>query len=258
MFDTNHSQATSAHPKARIPSHGNYSEPKLRLNNVEEAKAKAKKQLSGKSEAALPEAPAAQKAKGAVVDMREGSGPATNEKEAKLQGYFGPLPNETPETESTRLLAYASAHREKRERKHAAHREAPKYQASPESLTKHKAPAWFNNAKLGIFIHWGVYSVPAWAPLSRRVLGGGDSNAAACTGSWWNCNPYSEWYGNTMHIANSPTAAHHKEKWGDKKYGDFASMFEHDSEKWDAGEWGKLFKEAGARYAVLTTKHHDG
>lgn len=73
----------------------------------------------------------------------------------------------------------ARVDREKRERKHAAHREAPKYQASPESLTKHKAPAWFNNAKLGIFIHWGVYSVPAWAPLSRRVLGGGDSNAVS-------------------------------------------------------------------------------
>ena len=52
--------------------------------------------------------------------------------------------------------------------------------------------------------------------------------------------------------------AHHQAVWGARKYGDFAADFERESEAWDAGEWAALFRTAGARYAVLTTKHHDG
>jgi len=54
------------------------------------------------------------------------------------------------------------------------------------------------------------------------------------------------------------TQAHHHAVWGARKYGDFAADFERESEAWDAGEWAALFRTAGARYAVLTTKHHDG
>jgi alpha-L-fucosidase len=101
-------------------------------------------------------------------------------------------------------------------------------------------------------VHWGLYSVPGWAPTTHlpRNKTAPDYRAN---------NPYSEWYYNTMRIDGSPTQAYHREHYGANfDYYDFAPMFDRESQKWNPDEWAKIFKQAGARYVVLTTKHHDG
>jgi alpha-L-fucosidase len=126
------------------------------------------------------------------------------------------------------------------------------YQATWESVGKHRAPAWFEDAKLGIFIHWGLYSVPAWAPPTGE-LGKVDP------GQWFTLNPYAEWYMNTMQIQDSPTWKHHVATYGEKfSYLDFVPAFNAGIQKWNPEVWAKIFKETGARYVVLTSKHHDG
>lgn len=124
------------------------------------------------------------------------------------------------------------------------------------SVETHPLPAWFDNAKLGIFIHWGLYSVPAWAPLAGElsdILATGDWSA------WFANNPYAEWYMNSLRIANSPTQRHHHETYGERfSYFDFAPHFNAAAEQWRPDDWATLFQRVHARYAVLTTKHHDG
>ncbi len=72
-------------------------------------------------------------------------------------------------------------------------------------------------------------------------------------------NPYAEWYMNSMRIPGSPTSEHHRETFGEQMgYEDFLPIFNEEIQKWKPEEWGALFAEAGARYVVLTTKHHDG
>ena len=126
------------------------------------------------------------------------------------------------------------------------------YQANWESLAQHEAPAWFNDAKLGIFIHWGVYSVPGWAPVEGQY-------GELTRERFFQVNPYAEWYWNSMRIQGSPTNEHHRATYGDDfEYAAFLSTFNEEVEKWKPEEWGDLFAAAGARYVVLTTKHHDG
>jgi alpha-L-fucosidase len=104
----------------------------------------------------------------------------------------------------------------------------------------------------GIFIHWGLYSVPAWAPPSGE-LGKVDP------GKWFYQNPYAEWYLNSLWLKDSPTYKHHVETYGAHfDYYDFAKTFDKEAQKWKPAEWARLFHQTGARYAVLTTKHHDG
>src|SRR5512141_1057910 len=79
----------------------------------------------------------------------------------------------------------------------AAH-SAEQFEANWHSLSAHKVPAWYDNAKLGIFIHWGLYSVPAWAPTT------GEHGKVAWS-EWFKNNPYAEWYLNTLRIEGSPT-----------------------------------------------------
>ena len=101
-----------------------------------------------------------------------------------------------------------------------------------ESLTKYQAPDWYRNAKFGIFIHWGIYSVPAFG---------------------------SEWYSRNMYIKDSKEYKHHVETYGSHDkfgYKDFIHMFK--AEKFDAKEWSRLFKEAGAEYVIPVAEHHDG
>jgi alpha-L-fucosidase len=113
-------------------------------------------------------------------------------------------------------------------------------------------PAWYDDAKLGIFVHWGVYSVPGWAPTTGE-LGRVDWQV------WFRDNPYAEWYQNTLRIADSPTRRHHLATYGeDFAYHDFAAEFARASAGFDPAAWAELFERAGARYVVLTTKHHDG
>ena len=104
------------------------------------------------------------------------------------------------------------------------------YEATWESIRDHyHTPEWFMDAKFGIFIHWGVYSVPAAG---------------------------SEWYPKHMYNGMSRD---HRRRWGSQRefgYKDFIPMFK--AEKFDAGAWAALFREAGARYVIPTAEHHDG
>ena len=101
-----------------------------------------------------------------------------------------------------------------------------------DSLGNYQVPEWYRNAKFGIFIHWGVYSVPAFG---------------------------NEWYPRHMYIQGSPEFEHHIKTYGNHKdfgYKDFIPMFT--APKFDPQEWARLFKEAGAKYVVPVAEHHDG
>jgi len=119
-------------------------------------------------------------------------------------------------------------------------------------LKRHPLPAWFNDAKLGIFVHWGLYSFPAWAQPSSE-LGNVDWN------KWFYQNPYAEWYLNSIRLKESSAYKHHAATYGaDFDCYRFADTFTKESNKWQPDEWASLFRSVGARYVVLTTKHHDG
>ena len=127
-----------------------------------------------------------------------------------------------------------------------------KYQPTLDSLDRHPLPEWYAGAKLGIFIHWGLYSVPGWAPLSHPDHDFSSSD-------YIKYNPYAEWYLNVLRIPGSPTEAYHKEHFGAGfGYYDFSTEFNRESKKWNPDVMAEVFKEAGARYVVLTTKHHEG
>ncbi|HEY3703766.1 MAG TPA: alpha-L-fucosidase [Terracidiphilus sp.] len=129
--------------------------------------------------------------------------------------------------------------------------ETGKYEATVESLDKHPLPAWYAGAKLGIFIHWGLYSVPGWAPLNHP-----DHDFSS--NDYIKYDPYAEWYLNTVRVPGSPTAQYHREHYGDKGYYEFAPEFNRESKKWNPDAMAEAFKMAGARYVVLTSKHHEG
>lgn len=115
--------------------------------------------------------------------------------------------------------------------------EAADYEARWESLDRRPTPEWFLDAKFGIFLHWGVYSVPAWGAPKQ----------------------YSEWYWNRIadRKPDNPWWQFHRRVYGeDFDYADFAPQFK--AELYDAGQWADLFVRAGARYVVPTSKHHDG
>jgi len=108
-----------------------------------------------------------------------------------------------------------------------------KYVPEWESLYEYnEAPEWFRDAKFGIYFHWGVYSVPAFG---------------------------SEWYPRNMFRKDSKENKHHLETYGDPAefgYHDFVPMFK--AEHFNAEEWAKLFKKAGAKFAGPVAEHHDG
>jgi alpha-L-fucosidase len=131
-----------------------------------------------------------------------------------------------------------------------------RYEPTRESVRRHRAPEWYHDAKFGIFIHWGPFSVPAYAPL-----GHGDIQALLDEGyrSFFRNIPYSEWYINSIRIKGSPAYEHHRRTYGDDaSYYDFASQFKRESAGWQPEPWAELFEAAGARYVVLVTKHMDG
>jgi alpha-L-fucosidase len=135
------------------------------------------------------------------------------------------------------------------------------YQPEWASLKRHTVPKWFEDAKLGIFIHYGLYSVPAWAPTVKLTDRGEIDwgKFRPDLSDWFVNNPYAEWYMNSWRIKGSPTWQHHVKTYGEKfDYLDFIPMFDEAVKKWDPDEWATLFKEIGARYIVPTTRHHDG
>jgi alpha-L-fucosidase len=117
---------------------------------------------------------------------------------------------------------------------------AQAYEPTWESLDARPIPAWFQDAKFGIFIHWGVYSVPSWI----RVREGRYAS-------------YAEWYyARVMGELKGEEDFHERTYGADFEYRDFAPMFT--AELFDPDFWAGLFAESGARYVVLTSKHHDG
>jgi alpha-L-fucosidase len=133
----------------------------------------------------------------------------------------------------------------------AEHERTPLPQDSPAdwSALARPVPSWFTDARFGIFIHWGPYSVPAWAE-PRGELG------AIPEAMWYAHNPYAEWYWNSLKIAHSPTAAHHRRAYGDAPYDAFLDSWQ--AERFDPDGLMALISRAGARYVIPTTKHHDG
>jgi alpha-L-fucosidase len=130
------------------------------------------------------------------------------------------------------------------------------YEATWESVGTHTVPDWYNDAKLGVFIHWGLYSVPGWAPrmpdLQELLLRSGPKQMLRE-------NPYAEWYLNSMQIQGSSTQRHHREVYGDDyPYDNFVNIFNDASSQANLDSLAALCEDAGARYAVLTTKHSDG
>ena len=107
-----------------------------------------------------------------------------------------------------------------------------RFEPTWESLAQYAVPPWFKDAKLGIFIHWGVYSVPGFA---------------------------NEWYARNMYQQGSAEFQHHVAAWGEHTqfgYKDFIPMFT--AENFDPEAWIDLFKRAGAQYVVPVAEHHDG
>ena len=107
------------------------------------------------------------------------------------------------------------------------------YESNWESLSAHnEAPEWFQDAKLGIYFHWGIYSVPAFG---------------------------NEWYPYHMYLEGSDAWHHHRAKYGDQSefgYHHFIPQFT--AEYFDAKEWVSLFRQSGARFAGPVAQHHDG
>ncbi|WP_169579518.1 alpha-L-fucosidase [Ruania albidiflava] len=110
-------------------------------------------------------------------------------------------------------------------------------------------PTWAQDASLGIFIHWGAYSVPAWAEPTGAL-------GAVPDDEWFTHNAYAEWYANTIRIAGSPAAQHHATAHGDRPYASFLQDWQ--AESYDPADWVQLFQDAGADYVIPVTKHHDG
>ena len=117
------------------------------------------------------------------------------------------------------------------ERVNTATKKGP-FKADWDSLGAYRVPLWFRDAKFGIFIHWGVYSVPAFG---------------------------NEWYSRNMYVEGTPAFKHHIETYGPQSkfgYKDFIPMFK--AEHFNADDWVELFQQAGARYIVPVAEHCDG
>ncbi|MBB6674860.1 alpha-L-fucosidase [Cohnella nanjingensis] len=129
----------------------------------------------------------------------------------------------------------------------------PIYYPTKESLQAHPVPAWFEDAKFGVFIHWGLFSVPGFAPLgSLAETLKNDYDRAMLN------YPYAEGYWNAIKDSRSPSAQYHKAHYGNMPYQGFKPLFMEGLEKWDPAAWAKTFRDAGAKYVVIVTKHHDG
>ena len=115
-----------------------------------------------------------------------------------------------------------------------------RYQPNWDSLDSRPVPSWYQDARFGIFIHWGLYSVPAFAPPNIKGQ-----------------TPYAEWYWNSLTSKKSATVDFHNKTYGANfQYPEFAPSFK--AELFDPDRWADVFERSGAKYVVLTSKHHDG
>ncbi|HLG40762.1 MAG TPA: alpha-L-fucosidase [Chitinophagaceae bacterium] len=111
---------------------------------------------------------------------------------------------------------------------------AQSYQPDWESIDSRPVPQWFKDSKFGIFIHWGVYAVPGWSTKGN----------------------YAEWYQQGLQTTDTARMKFHQIKFGNRSYYDLANDFK--AELFKPDEWAKIFEQSGAKYIVLTSKHHDG
>ncbi len=129
------------------------------------------------------------------------------------------------------------------------------YDPTLDSVKEHPLPRWFSDAKLGIFIHWGPYSVPAYAPRHELI----DNLRKGGWSYHFKNNPYAEWYMNSMKIRDSPTWKHHDRRYGrDFDYFEFGDILKESMGRWDCRAWSELFQKSHAKYVVMGAKHHDG
>ena len=124
-----------------------------------------------------------------------------------------------------------------------------------EVVVGRELPLWYRDAKFGLFVHWTVGSVPAFAPLGKDpfALAREEGEFAAFART-----PYAEWYWNSASIPGSPAALHHERVWNGCDYGVFVERFFDAARGWDPLRWERLMRASGARYCVMVTKHHDG
>jgi alpha-L-fucosidase len=131
------------------------------------------------------------------------------------------------------------------------------YDTTLSSVRQHPVPDWYHDAKFGVFIHWTISSVPAFAPIGLGDLH--EMTMKHPPEYMFTNNPYAEWYQNSLRIPGSPVHQYHAQTYGaDYPYEGFAKAFNQQSRGWDPEAWADLFERAGARYTVLVTKHHDG
>jgi alpha-L-fucosidase len=117
----------------------------------------------------------------------------------------------------------------------------PEYEPTYDSIYSHESPSWYNNAKYGIFIHWGVYSVPGWGNKSK--------NESYAEWYWWDMNQGPN--------TKDQTYEYHLKTYGpDIVYDDFIANFT--AANFKPKDWVDLFADAGANYFVQVSKHHDG
>ena len=121
-------------------------------------------------------------------------------------------------------------------------------------LRGHRVPDWWTDAKLGIFVHWTIASVPAFAPVDTDF----NSLLTSDRHDAYSLAPYVEWYQNSLRFPDSPVARHHRQTYSGRSYESFRAEWEAGLEGWNPEMWAEQFKSSGARYVVLVAKHADG
>ncbi len=130
------------------------------------------------------------------------------------------------------------------------------FEPSWESVAAHPLPDWYDDAKLGIFLHWGLYSVPGWGPQVPDIQ---QLLRAKGPAEMLRYNPYAEWYLNSSRLKGSPTWLHQRDVYGaSATYDDFITPFDEGAAEADMDAIAAVCRQAGAGYVVLTAKHHDG
>ena len=121
----------------------------------------------------------------------------------------------------------------------------------------HQIPDWYDDAKLGIFIHWGPASVPAFAAGEKFKPGELEKFFAEAT--FPTEVPYAEWYWFSLQNPEGKTRKYHIANYGEgARYQDFGAKFASNVRNWDPDKWAQQFTDVGAEYVVLVSKHHDG